>query len=128
MVAAGAEHSVAVGAKGGIWTWGYGGKGRFGHNNRDDRLEPTVLAREALGVAVAVLVAAGSCHTVAVTTEVALWVWGCGLYGQLGLVDTKNMLKPVRVGAEEVFGGQVLVTACGEEHTLIVTNNGTLWT
>jgi len=90
MVAAGAEHRVAVGAKGGIWTWGYGGKGRFGHNNRDDRLEPTVLAREALGVAVAVLVAAGSCHTVAVTTEVALWVWGCGLYGQLGLVDTKK--------------------------------------
>ena len=128
MVAAGAEHSVAVGAEGGIWTWGYGGQGRLGHNTGEDRLEPTLLAGEALGGSLTVLVAAGACHTVAVTREGALWVWGCGLAGQLGLGDTENRLVPVRVGAEEVFGGRVLMTACGNEHTLIVTTKGTLWT
>ena len=95
---------------------------------QEDRLEQTLIICEALDGAVAVLVVAGSCYTVAVTSEGALWVWGYGLYGQLGLGDTENRLKPVRVGAEEVFGGLVLMAACDDEHTLIVTKNGTLWT
>jgi len=65
---------------------------------------------------------------VAVTIEGALWVWGCGDAGQLGLGDEDNRLAPTLVGAETAFGGlQVLTVACGNVHTLAVTKDGALW-
>ena len=129
MVAAGVCHSVALGAQGSVWTWGEGSLGRLGHNNQENRLVPTLLAGEALGGAAAVLVAAGGMHTVVVTRQGALWVWGRGLYGQLGLGDEGNRLAPARVGSEESFGGSHVITAhCGLNHTLAITKDGALWT
>jgi len=129
MVAAGVCHSVALGAEGSVWTWGEGSLGRLGHNNQENRLVPTLLAGEALGGAAGVVVAAGGMHTVVVTRQGALWVWGRGLYGQLGLGDEGNRLAPERVGSEEYFGGAHVITAhCGLNHTLAITKDGALWT
>ena len=129
MVAAGGNHSVALGAEGRVWTWGHGQSGRLGHNDEVNRLVPTQLAGEALGGAVAVLVAAGCVHTAAVTSQGALWVWGRGSDGQLGLGDCARRLAPTLVGAKAAFGQfQVLTVACGHWHTLAVTKDGALWT
>jgi alpha-tubulin suppressor-like RCC1 family protein len=58
----------------------------------------------------------------------ALWVWGKGSYGQLGLVETNDRQVPTLVGAEDVFGGsKVRTIACGYDHTLAVTEAGELW-
>jgi len=60
----------------------------------------------------------------------ALWAWGHGGDGKLGLVDAEDRLVPARVGAEEEFGeSPVLMAACGNcfLHTLAVTKAGTLW-
>jgi len=129
MVAAGGVHSVVLGAAGRVWTWGHGNDGKLGNNDEENRLVPTLLAGEALGGAAAVLVAAGRHHTVAVTLEGELWVWGYGLYGQLGLGDDANRLAPTLVGVEVAFGGSpVLTVACGDFHSLVVTKDGALWT
>jgi len=129
MVAAGATHSVALGAEGRVWTWGSGRHGQLGHSNEGNRLVPKLLAGEALGGSAAVLVSAGWGHTVAVTLEGELWVWGCGGEGQLGLGDQTNRLTPTLVGAESVFVGlQVLTVVCGFFNTLVVTKDGALWT
>jgi len=45
----------------------------------------------------------------------------------LGLGNLTNRLVPMRVGGEQEFGGQVLMAACGDWHTLAVTKAGTLW-
>ena len=64
----------------------------------------------------------------AVGVNGALWGWGAGSYGQLGLGDTNKRLVPTLVGAEEVFGGSKARTvACGPYHTLVVTEAGELW-
>jgi len=127
MVAAGFAHSVAVGADGRVWTWGWNIHGQLGHNDEENRLVPTQLAGEALGGSAAVLVAAGGYHTVAVMMDGVLWAWGADCDGQLGLGGLADRLVPVRVGAEEMFGGRVLMAACGDNHTLAVTKTGTLW-
>ena len=49
-------------------------------------------------------VAAGCAHTMAVGVDGALWAWGMGFFGQLGLGDTNDRLVPTLVGTEEVFG------------------------
>jgi len=128
MVAAAEFHSLALGTDGRVWTWGRNDSGQLGHNDRRQRLVPTKLAGEALGGSVTMLVAAGGFHTVAVMIDGALWAWGDGLDGQLGLGDVEYSLVPARVGAEEAFGGSpVLMAACSYEHTLAVTKAGTLW-
>jgi len=129
MVAAGGLHSVALGTEGRVWTWGWGHFGQLGHNDEENRLVPTLLAGEALGGAAVVLVTAGSGHTLAVTLDGELWVWGCGEEGQLGLGYEANRLAPTLVAAQAAFGGSpVLMVACGDWHSLVVTKDGALWT
>ena len=74
-----------------------------GYNNERNRLVPTMLASEALGRAAAVLVAVRGYHSVAVTLEGELWVWGFGSFGQLGLGNKTNRLVPTLVGTETAF-------------------------
>ena len=78
MVAAGGLHSVALEATGNVWTWGFGKSGQLGHNNKDDRLVLMIMAHEAFNRHTVVSVAAGRVHTVAVTMDGELWVWGLG--------------------------------------------------
>ena len=59
MVVAGGAHSVALGAAGRVWTWGWGEYGQLGHNDEENRLVPTLLAGEALGRVAVVLLTAG---------------------------------------------------------------------
>jgi len=127
MVAAGGCHSVALGAEGQVWTWGFKGHWKKGNGKNHGAAVPMLLAGKALGGASAVLVAAGDGHTVAVSRDGALWAWGRGEEGQLGLGNLTNRLVPMRVGGEQEFGGQVLMAACGDWHTLAVTKAGTLW-
>jgi len=68
-----------------VWTWGWNGYGQLGHNDKQNRLVPTLMAGEALGGAAAVVVAAGEMHTVAVMIDehcgpgamesMASWAW-----------------------------------------------------
>ena len=57
------------------------------------------------------------CGTVAVTIDGALWAWGHGGDGQLGLGDEESKLVPARVESQVEFGGSpVLMAACGDRH------------
>jgi len=68
------------------------------------------------------------CGTVAVMIDGALWAWGHGGDGQLGLGDEESKLVPARVESQVEFGGSpVLMAACGDRHSLAVTKAGTLW-
>jgi hypothetical protein len=89
--------------------------------------------RKLFGASKIVVVAAGKLHTVAVAKGGVLWVWGCGANGQLGLgkLPTGPIMVyrpvPTRLGAEEVFGSRVRMAACGDFHTLVVTEKGGVW-
>jgi hypothetical protein len=88
----------------------------------------TLLAAEVFEGSKIVTVSAGDYHTMAVGVNGSLWAWGLGSYGQLGLGDTNKRLVPTLVGAEEMFGGsKVRTVACGDAHTLAVTEAGELW-
>jgi len=121
-VAAGGEHSVTVNSEGSVWTCGGGMHGCLGHTDEQERLVPTQLG----DVSKVVMVAAGRYHTVAVSDRV-LYVWDYGAYGGLGLGDDADRLAPVMVAVEAFGGYRVLVAACGDYHTLVVSENGAMW-
>ena len=67
MVAADGGHTVALSEKGQVYTWGEGSAGQLGHNNLELQWSPRQVNPKRFGGETVVFVAAGGCHTVAVT-------------------------------------------------------------
>lgn len=72
------------------------------------------------------MVAAGAEHTAAVSAEGALYGWGWGRYGNLGLGDRVDRHVPEVVTA--VSTEKMSKVACGWRHTIVVNEAGKLFT
>lgn len=94
-VAAGGRHTLAVTRAGELLAWGYNFDGQLGNGTTTNRLTP---ARVILpGGVKAAAVAAGSNHSLAVTTTGKVFAWGSNEYGQLGDGTTRDRHRPVAV-------------------------------
>ena len=70
-------------------------------------------------------IACGRYHTMAVTTDGAVYCWGKNTEGQLGLLGGGNIEEPVKlVIMEGIFCKMV---ACGENHSLILSMAGEVY-
>ena len=124
-VSIGGSHSVAIRTDGTLWAWGTNSSGQVGDSTTSTRAAPVqVDAGTTWALAVA-----GASHTVAVKTDGTLWSWGSNASGQLGLgaVDALAHPTPVQVGVltNWKFTGQSL--NAGDDFTLAVKTDGTLW-
>ena len=74
---------------------------------------------EALQQHVAVAVAAGENHSMALTEGGAVWSWGCGEDGRLGHGDEQYQLLPTKI---EAFAGQrVIAVSAGAHDSFAIT-------
>ena len=73
-VSAGLEHSLAVTAADGVWSWGSGGLGKLGHGDQHQQLLPKKI--EALAGRRVVAVSAGDVHSLAITADSSVLSWG----------------------------------------------------
>ena len=119
-------HSAAVSERGNAWTWGRGIAGQLGLGDTRRRLVPNILEGSSFGSSPVTVISCGLHFTAAVTEEGAVWTWGKGGAGQLGLGDRENRLQPTRVwrGAAGLGGSRVALVACGFDHTLAVDRDG----
>uniref|UniRef100_A0A8D0E031 Regulator of chromosome condensation 2 n=1 Tax=Salvator merianae TaxID=96440 RepID=A0A8D0E031_SALMN len=72
-------------------------------------------------------VVSGPCaaHSLLITTEGKLWSWGRNDKGQLGHGDTTRVDAPKPI---EAFSSEIVVSAaCGRNHTLALTENGSVF-
>ena len=93
-VAAGEEFSAALTAGGEVYLWGRNARGQIGDGTTDQRVDPTRVA--ALGTDT-VQLALGNHHALALKQGGAVFSWGAGGWGRLGLGDTDNRLSPTEV-------------------------------
>jgi len=118
-VSAGDLHSLALTADGAVWSWGEG-IGRLGHGDQQRQLLPKKV--EAIAGRRVVAVSAGMAHSLAVTTDGAVWSWGAGSFGMLGHGDQRTQLLPKKV---EAFAGQrVVAVSAGSTHSLAIAADG----
>ena len=130
-VAAGHAHTLAVGDDGVLVLWGEGTIGQLGLGDLDNRLVPTCMGSDEerpFGGSGVKSAACGFYHTLVVTWEGALWAFGEGWYGRLGLGDDLSRLAPVRVEPQHFNYARVATAAAGALHSMAVTEDGALYT
>ena len=110
------------------WAWGYNGEGELGSNNNANSLVPVpVLQNSVLAGKTVVAAAAGSTHSLALSSDGTLAAWGYNVSGQLGNNSGTSSTVPVAVVQSGVLAGKtVIAIAAGNAHSLALCSDGTL--
>ena len=124
-VSCGRNCTFVVGEEGQVLVSGWGERGQLGLGDTQDRLRMTRLAGDC-PVRV-VMVSAGWGHAALQDSDGELWMCGRGSYGQLGTGGREDMLTPTRVPKCRLGRARVKMAACGDHHTLVLTEAGRVW-
>ncbi len=119
-VAAGGGHNLAVTSTGAVFAWGLNDEGQLGNGGTGSSDVPVnVSLPEGTKVTE---VAAGSLHSLALTSTGAVWAWGYNANGELGNASTVNSDVPVKVKVPA--GTRVTAIAAGGYFSLALTSTG----
>jgi len=121
-VSAGENHTVIVREDGSLWGAGVSLYGELGLGG-DGKKELSGLTN--LNITGVKTSAAGDNCTFIIKNDGTLWAAGFNFYGELGLGDNENRFVFTKV---ESAGTDVKEVASGSRHTLILKNDGTVWT
>jgi alpha-tubulin suppressor-like RCC1 family protein len=121
-LALGGSSACALRANGSMWCWGEGFAGELGDGTMTlDRPQPAPVP--ALGTSV-VRIGMGVQHSMAITKDHSLWLWGMDNTYQLGDGAKDNRLVPWQLPA---FAGVTASMSAGEYTTCAVKTDGTAW-
>ena len=113
--------TAAIKTDGTLWTWGRNNYGQLGSNDTSSKSSPI---QTVAGGNNWKQVAGGRRYFAAVKTNNTLWLWGGNNYGQLGDNSTNDRSSPVQTVAAGTNWKQV---ACGDNTTVAIKTNGTMW-
>ncbi|XP_042054165.1 uncharacterized protein LOC121798950 [Salvia splendens] len=123
-------HSVAVSARGEVYTWGFGRGGRLGHPDFDihSGQAAVITPRQVtmgLGARRVKAVAAAKHHTVVVTEGGEVFTWGSNREGQLGYTSVDSQPTPRRVSS---LKARIMAVSAANKHTAVVSEAGEIYT
>ncbi|QVQ51184.1 hypothetical protein J4H86_20515 [Spiractinospora alimapuensis] len=121
-VVGGQYHSLAVTSRGRLLSWGRNNYGQLGDGTSTNREAPAEV--ELPGEATVTHVAAGSAHSLAVTSDGTVLAWGLNNFGQLGDGTTTNRGTPREVELPD--GTAVRQVAAGAAFGLALTTDDRL--
>src|SRR5205823_3213591 len=110
-ISAGGDHTCALTSAGGVKCWGHNVFGQLGDGTTTDGHAPVDVSGLGGGVAA---IAAGGCHTCALTTAGGVKCWGDNTDGELGDGTTTERHAPVDVLG---LAGGVAAVSVGALHT-----------
>ncbi|AXH98290.1 hypothetical protein DV702_00365 [Sporosarcina sp. PTS2304] len=120
-VVAGKDHSIALKKDGTVWAWGRNTYGQLGLGQTTDYNDEP---RPIPGLSGIIEIAAGDNHSLALKQDrTSLLAWGRNFYGQLGDGGYENKLDPFEVKGVS----NIRSIATGDNHTIIVKDDGTVW-
>jgi alpha-tubulin suppressor-like RCC1 family protein len=121
-VSTGDSNTAAIKTDGSLWLWGSGTNGILGNN--DDIINHSSPIQTISGGNNWKQVSAGCGNTAAIKTDGSLWLWGVGVFGQLGNNARTNHSSPVQT----VSGGNNWEQVdTDSQHTAAIKTDGTLW-
>ncbi|XP_022742077.1 uncharacterized protein LOC111293582 isoform X3 [Durio zibethinus] len=130
LVSAAKFHSVAVTARGKVYTWGFGRGGRLGHPDFDIHSGQAAVitprqVTSGLGARRVKAIAAAKHHTVIATEGGEVFTWGSNREGQLGYTSVDTQPTPRRVSS---IRSRIVSVAAANKHTAVVSESGEVFT
>ncbi|PON89592.1 Transmembrane protein [Trema orientale] len=130
LVSAAKFHSVAVTARGEVFTWGFGRGGRLGHPDFDihSGQAAVITPRQVisgLGSRRVKAIAAAKHHTVVATEGGEVFTWGSNREGQLGYTSVDTQPTPRRVSS---LRSKIVAVAAANKHTAVISETGEVFT
>lgn len=129
--ACGAFHTLFVTHQQNILAMGYNQAGQLGIGHR---LQQHKSWRSCMPIAVEALrdrsildVAAGQNHSACVLSNGAVYMWGCGDDGRLGVGRCDCEIRPTLVRSLQQSGVKVRNVRCGARHTAVLSDRDTLF-
>src|SRR5216684_2698434 len=119
-VAAGEEHSLALLANGTVMAWGDNHEGQLGNGSTSTSGVPVPVK----GLSGVTAIAAGALHALAVLSNGTAMAWGQNESGQLG-IGRHVSLQETPAAVAKITG--VTTIAAGEEHSLALLSDGSVW-
>ncbi|XP_075233828.1 X-linked retinitis pigmentosa GTPase regulator-like [Lycorma delicatula] len=123
LVACGQYHTLIYTETGFVYGWGNNSDGQLGLSENDiceSKLHPSLTETDSIACSVK-QISAGSCHSVLLTLDGRVYVWGSNQHGQLGLGDgIKKSGVPVLLPAPD----DVVQISCGLYHTMLLSYDG----
>jgi len=98
-----------------VYSFGYGYFGQLGHGDKESTSIPRVISE----LVEIVKVACGDTHSFAISKNGVCFSWGGNKYGQLGLGDTRDRLKPAQL--DSLKGTFIREVSCGSHHTVLLS-------
>ncbi|XP_027070596.1 uncharacterized protein [Coffea arabica] len=126
-IACGGRHSAVITDAGVLLTFGWGLYGQCGQGNTNDVLRPTAVASLS-GTCIEAL-AAGLWHTVCVSADGRVHVFGGNQFGQLGLGTITDQAEtlPRLLDAPILEHKRAKMVSCGARHSAILTENSKVY-
>jgi alpha-tubulin suppressor-like RCC1 family protein len=123
MVSSGDSHTLGLLTNGGIITFGAGRVGQMGNGQFTSCSTPQFLGP--LKNRPIVSVQCGATHCLAMTSGGIVFAWGGNAFGQLGVGDTRDRLRPTEISSIRVARPSQIFA--GAYHSMALTPKGTLF-
>jgi alpha-tubulin suppressor-like RCC1 family protein len=134
-VAAGTRYSLGLLATGNVVAWGDNTAGQLGDNTINERTTPVYVTGPTGSGRLAGIVAIAAdpigTTSLALKSDGTVWAWGNNDAGQLGVNNGNlNTKAPVEVHGPSNAGflTNVVAIAAGQEHSVALKSDGTVWT
>lgn len=123
---AGGSHQLVLTADGKAFGWGSNNSGQLGNTLATSSQSPVpVKDDDVLAGKTLVVIAVGSSHNLALSTNGELFSWGNNFNGQLGDASKSNRAQPVAVVANGALAGKTITAvAAGDSHSLALSADG----
>ncbi|KAJ7950266.1 Ultraviolet-B receptor UVR8 [Quillaja saponaria] len=125
-IACGGRHSVVITDAGRLLTFGWGLYGQCGQGSTADQLRPTCVP--SLSGTRVVRAATGLWHSICITVEGQVYVFGGNQFGQLGTGADQLETSPRRLDTSCLEIKHASIVSCGARHSAVLTEDGQLFT
>jgi alpha-tubulin suppressor-like RCC1 family protein len=118
----GLRHAMALTSDGKVFSWGENECGFLGNGNRNCDLDKPKL-NEYLLKEVIVDISCGAFHTIALTKNSEVYVWGSNICGQIGN-GSEEFFQLIPIKLNDFRHQKIIAISCGYNHSMVLTESG----